>query len=243
MKSEIIERADGKLVLPSDGDPAVVRVQGRRQLAVGLDLAMRRDRTAFCAVELVQRPRWVHSQLQELEDPEMTVMAGNFVEAANYHELVQVIMNLMKKPELARSKLVVDIGASGRAWADAFAAHPYYEQLKNLIRVQITAGEKDKNVGAHWNVARNLLLEGTGNAIQNGDLKLADFPMRDALKSELEGFVVKMGSTGRKKIEGGSTKRGASHADLATACALAHWALSNPHIMGNYGPRPLAGMV
>ncbi len=239
---EIIERPDGKLVLHDDGDPAIQRVIGARHVTVGLDLAMAKDRTAYCVVELVRRPRWVHPHLQELEDAEMTVMAGDFVEAANYHELVPLIMNLFKRSQLARARLIMDISGPGRAVADAYANHPYYPQVRNLVRVNITGGEAEKRAGAQWNVSRNVLLEGCGNAIQNGELRFADFQMKDTLKAELESFTMTLSETGRKRIAGGSTKRGVSHADLALACALGVWGLSRPELTTTYGPRPLGGL-
>lgn len=243
LPDDIIVRDDGKLALPSDSDPAVKRALGTRHLVAGLDLAMARDRTALVIGERVQVPYWVHGQLQALRDPVTTVIGGDFIEAADYNELVLMVMNLMKQPVLKDCKLIVDGTGVGAAWCDAFAAHPDYKTMKNMVRVQITSGENITDQRTHWRIARNRLFGDLGIALQNGDLRLADFPRRDDLKAEIEGLTMKINPSGQKRIEGGSLKRGASHADLAAAAGLMWFGLSEPQFFVDYGARPFAGLL
>ncbi|MEO0701873.1 MAG: hypothetical protein AAFY80_07025 [Pseudomonadota bacterium] len=241
--TEIIEAPDGKLRLKDDNDPAIQRAVGYKRIFCGLDIAVSRDFSAFAVVEVVQRPTWIHPLLQELEEPEMTLVAGDFIKVPSYQELTVRVVNLMKQPQMARARLAVDGTGVGAAFCDSLKAHPQFERLRvPVTKIQITGGEAESNQTTHYRVARNKLLTDLAVAIQSGALKFADFPQRDTLKSEIETLTLSLSASGQRKIAGGSTKAGLSHSDLAMAAALANWTASNPAFSGSYGSHPLKGM-
>lgn len=231
---EYVVRDDGKIALKDDGDPAIKRVLGTRRHMVGLDLGMK-DQSAFVVALQEQLPIWDTGMRQVLGKPSHRIVAGDFLSSDSYHQLVQIVINLINDKALIRPKLLVDIGAAGRAFCDTLAEHPDYK--KNMVRVQITSGEKSSNQHTHWNVARNKLIGDLQVAVATGDVVIDDFERRDQLKRELEAFIVKETASGTEKIEG---RVGASHNDLALAAALALFGILEPGIAGSYGQRKLA---
>lgn len=236
MELEYVTRDDGSVAVQCSDDPCISRVLGWRRHWVGLDLGAV-DASAYCVLLDEQLPTWDTGSKQILGPRRLEVVGGDFLQAESYHQLQVIVWNLMKQPQLIRPTLICDIGSAGRAFADGYEAHPDYAKRPHLIRLQITGGEAETNVGTHWRAARNKILGDAHTHITNGDVELADWPMRDQLVKELALFTQKEGPSGQRKIEG--ARIAGSHLDLAMAASYTIWAAHNHVLCGDYGPKPL----
>ena len=148
-----------------------------------------KDRSAFVVALQEQLPIWDTPFKQVLDKPSHRIVAGDFLTADSYHALVQIVVRLLNDKALIRPKLIVDIGAAGRAFCDTLVEHRDYVK-DSLLRVQITTGSNANNLQTHWTVARNKLIQDLQVAVTTGEMVIDDFPMRAQLKRELEAFTV-----------------------------------------------------
>lgn len=77
MSSEIIEREDGSLVLPSSADPAVAMYQavGFRRFSVGLDVGRYTDPSALCIIKAESKPYFTGRGFeQKLTQPQYSIV-------------------------------------------------------------------------------------------------------------------------------------------------------------------------
>ena len=156
----------------------------------------------------------------------------------SYTDLAQVTKNLMMDKAIAgRAYLAVDSSGVGRAFCDVL-------NTKSVLhtRITMTSGENEsesKERGTTFNnVGRNRLLSVLNSAIHTGDLTIGDFPARDMLREELESFEAQVGSTGRIRIDGGTSF---GHGDLVVSAALALWLSDHRTIGAHVGVSALAG--
>jgi hypothetical protein len=236
MLASLVEHGED-LILPNS-DPAVVITKGYRRFIVGLDIAQAVDRTAYCIIKDERVPFYDANGRQELGKRRREIVTAAQLPQMSYSDLAIVTRNLMMDSAIAgRAYLAVDSSGVGRAFCDIL-------NTKSVLhtRVTMTAGENEsemKERGTTFNnVGRNRLLSALNSAIHTGDLTIGNFPSRDLLREELESFEAQVGTTGRIRIEGGTSF---GHGDLTVACALSLWLSDHRTIGTHVGTSPLAG--
>lgn len=225
------------LILPN-ADPAVEIVKGYRRFLVGLDIAQAQDKNAYSILLDERVPYYDANGRQELAKRRREIVRADHLPAMSYADLAIVTRNLMLDPSIAgRAYLVVDASGVGRAFCDILNTKSVQH-----TRVQMVAGENEsetKERGRTFNnVGRNRLLSALNSAIHTGDLSIGNFEARDLLRQDLESFEADVGSSGRVRIEGGTSF---GHADLAVSAALSLWLSDHRSVGAHIGEAPLRG--
>lgn len=225
------------LILPAD-DPAIEIVKGYRRFLVGLDIAQAVDRTAYSIILDERVPFYDENGRQELGKRRREIVAASQLPQMSYADLAIVVRNIMVDPSIAgRAYLAVDSSGVGRA----FCAILNTKSVQHT-RVTMTSGENEsesKERGHTFNnVGRNRLLSALNSAIHTQDLTIGNFPARDLLREELESFEAQVGTTGRIRIEGGTSF---GHGDLVVSAALALYLSDHRTIGAHIGEVPLRG--
>ena len=233
---DLVEKGEDLILVAHD--PAVDIVRGHRRFIVGLDIAQAVDRTAYSIILDEAVPYYDANGRQELSKRRREIVAAAQLPQMSYTDLAIVTRNLMMDPAIAgRAYLAVDSSGVGRAFCDIL-------NTKSVLhtRITMTAGENEsesKERGTTFNnVGRNRLLSVLNSAIHTRDLTIGNFPARDLLKQELESFEAQVGTTGRIRIEGGTSF---GHGDLTVACALSLWLSDHRTIGAHVGTSPLRG--
>lgn len=232
----LIEQGED-LILPND-DPAVTINRGHRRFIVGLDIAQANDRIAFTIILDEAVPFYDANGRQELHKRRREIVRADHLPSMSYHDLAIVTRNLMLDPSIAgRAYLCVDSSGVGRAFCDILDTKSVQH-----TRVQMVAGENEnetKERGTTFNnVGRNRLLSALNSAIHTGDLTIGNFPARDLMRQELESFEADVGSSGRVRIEGGTSF---GHGDLVVSASLALWLSDHRTIGAHIGESKLLG--
>ena len=225
------------LILPNP-DPAVEIVKGYRRFLVGLDIAQAQDRNAYSILLDERVPYYDANGRQELTKRRREIVRADHLPAMSYADLAIVTRNLMIDPSIAgRAYLVVDSSGVGRAFCDLLDSKSVQH-----TRVQMVAGENETETTERGrtfnNVGRNRLLSALNSAIHTGDLSIGNFEARDLLRQDLESFEADVGTSGRVRIEGGTSF---GHADLAISAALALWLSDHRSVGAHIGQVPLKG--
>jgi hypothetical protein len=127
---------------------------------------------------------------------------------------------------------VIDASGVGRAFSSTLDE----AQIPHMA-VQMTAGANAVRAGRFWNVGKSVLLTDLAGALENGTLSiLKRLPLKDLLLEELASFETKTTAAGNSVLA--STAK-TSHADMATALALAWFATERAG--GFVGEGKLAG--
>ena len=233
---DLVEKGEDLILVAHD--PAVDIVRGHRRFIVGLDIAQAVDRTAYSIILDEAVPYYDANGRQELSKRRREIVAAAQLPQMSYTDLAIVTRNLMMDPAIAgRAYLAVDSSGVGRAFCDIL-------NTKSVLhtRITMTAGENEsetKERGTTFNnVGRNRLLSVLNSAIHTRDLTIGNFPARDLLKQELESFEAQVGTTGRIRIDGGTSF---GHGDLTVACALSLWLSDHRTIGAHVGTSPLRG--
>ena len=233
---DLVEKGEDLILVAHD--PAVDIVRGHRRFIVGLDIAQAVDRTAYSIILDEAVPYYDANGRQELGKRRREIVAAAQLPQMSYTDLAIVTRNLMMDPAIAgRAYLAVDSSGVGRAFCDIL-------NTKSVLhtRITMTAGENEsetKERGTTFNnVGRNRLLSVLNSAIHTRDLTIGNFPARDLLKQELESFEAQVGTTGRIRIDGGTSF---GHGDLTVACALSLWLSDHRTIGAHVGTSPLRG--
>ena len=219
-------------------DPAVTINRGHRRFIVGLDIAQANDRNAFTIILDEAVPYYDANGRQELHKRRREIVRADHLPSMSYHDLAIVTRNLMLDPAIAgRAYLCVDSSGVGRAFCDILETKSVQH-----TRVQMVAGENEnetKERGTTFNnVGRNRLLSALNSAIHTGDLTIGNFPARDLMRQELESFEADVGSSGRVRIEGGTSF---GHGDLVVSASLALWLSDHRTIGAHIGESKLLG--
>lgn len=233
---ELVEKGEDLILVAHD--PAVAIVPGYRRYLVGLDIAQAQDRTAYSIILDERIPFYDENGRQELGKRRREIVAAAQLPQMSYSDLAIVTRNLMMDPSIAgRAYLVVDSSGVGRAFCDILNTKSVQH-----TRVTMTSGENESETVERGqtfnNVGRNRLLSALNSAIHTGDLTIGNFPARDLMRQELESFEASVGSTGRIKIEGGTSF---GHGDLVVSAALALYLSDHRTIGAHVGEVPLRG--
>lgn len=215
MSSEIIEREDGSLVLPSSADPAVAMYQavGFRRFSVGLDVGRYTDPSALCIIKAESKPYFTGRGFeQKLTQPQYSIVYTETVKNLDYTDLVDMVVARLRK--LKHWNLLCDASGMGGPVVSLF-----HQASVRCTGVTITAGSTITRDGSKVTCSKNLLLENLATQIENGSCVIAhDLPGRDQLLQEIAAFELTFTSAGNPVLQGGGKGH---HSDTAIAAALA----------------------
>ena len=216
---------DGRVVLPTDGDPAVRRAIGHDRFFLGLDLG-RIDPSALVLVRDRQLPEWGAGLRQRLGPRTRTVVYADRIVETAYTVVAGHVAAVLSKRDLAgRTQLCVDATGLGGPFSDVLS-----DSGIDHIAMTITAGAVWTRKGHRVSVAKNLLLETLAGAFETGALSIAcDLPLRAELMTEIASFELATTAAGNLVLRGGGKGH---HADMAVALALAYFASEN--LIGGY---------
>lgn len=212
--SDVVERSDGTLVLPSNADPACLmhQVLGWRRYAVGLDLG-RNDPTALVVLQSECVPEFTGRGFeQRLRAPTYTVV---FTETIRVYEYTAIADFLAKRlGQLKNWTLAIDASGLGQPFSSTLrqAGIPHFG-------VVMTAGSSLNRKGYDVTCSKTLLIENMATHLETGSLTIADdLPGKQELLNEIASFELAATSSGNLVLAGGGKGH---HADQAVATSLA----------------------
>ena len=231
--SELEYLDGGRVILPTDGDPAIRRVEGHDRFFLGLDLG-RVDPTAIVLLRDRQLPEWGAPLRQRLGSRTRAVVYADRMRETSYTDIAGHVAGILAKRDLAgRTKLCVDASGLGGPFCDVLS-----ESGIEHFAITMTAGATWTRRGHRVSVSKNLLLETLAGGFETGAITIAhDLPLKGALMTEIGSFELATTAAGNLVLQGGG--RG-HHADMAVALALAFFASSNL-VGGCVGQFRLAG--
>jgi len=197
--SDLVERADGTLVLPSNANSACAmhHVLGWRRYAVGLDLG-RNDPTALVVLQSECIPEFTGRGFeQRLRQSTCTVV---FTETIKVYEYTAIADFLAKR--LGRLKnWILAIDASG-------LGQPFSSTLRQAgishFGVVMTAGSSLNRKGYDVTCAKTLLIENMATHLETGSLTIADdLPGKQELLNEIASLKLAATSAGNLVLAGG----------------------------------------
>lgn len=214
-------RKDGRVVLPSNADPAAAgsTVYGWVKHHVGMDLG-RNDPSAIVAVRDECYPHFTGRGFeQELGPRKYTVVFQETIQLYSYTDLADFLAKRLHK--IPNWSLAVDASGLGA---------PFSSTLDNAgiehHAVVMTAGSNLSRKGKNVSCAKTLLLENMAVGIETGALTVAhDLDGKQDLLNEVASFELASTSAGNLVLQGGGKGH---HADRAIALALAY--LSATHL-------------
>lgn len=212
---------DGRVVLPSNADPAAagMTVNGWVRHHVGMDLG-RNDPSAIVAIRDECFPQFTGRGFeQELGERKCTVVFQEAVQLYSYTDLADfLVRSLGQIPNWSLAIAASGLGA------------PFSSTLDNAgiehFAVVMTAGTSLSRKGKDVTCAKTLLLENMAVGLETGVLTIAhDLEGKQDLLNEIASFELASTSAGNLVLQGGGKGH---HADRAIATALAY--LSATHL-------------
>jgi hypothetical protein len=212
----------------------------------GLDLGQLADYTALVMVRQIRMGyNDLGSEVNMFEVPHIE----RFPLGSSYPNIVQSVVNLMRRPEINPPKrprpggsqdgppgfhvdgkptLIVDATGVGRAVVDMFRA----AGLRDLQAVTITSGlSETPQAYGEWRVAKAHLVSAAQAVLSSGLLKIGrNIPHADIMMKELADFRVKVSEHGRESWNA----REGTHDDLVLALCLPVWFAGLWHSAGAY---------
>jgi hypothetical protein len=177
----------------------------------GLDLGQMQDFSAVAVLDRVGAPASKASfTLRYLH---------RWTLGTRYPAIVGQVSELLRRPPLPRSTLVVDQTGVGACVVDLFRQ----AALPVLLRPLLITGGNAVTTDEHgvWHVPKRELVSVLQLLLQSGRLKIpANIPGQEALVKELLAFRVKITTAGNESFE---AWRERDHDDLVLAVALAAW--------------------
>lgn len=212
---------DGRIVLPSNADPAAagMSINGWVRHHVGMDLG-RNDPSAIVVIRDECYPQFTGRGFeQELGERRCTVVFQETIQLYSYTDLADFLAKRLN--QIPHWSLAIDASGLGA---------PFSSTLDNAgiehHAVVMTAGSKLSGKGKDVTVAKTLLLENMAVGLETGALTVAhDLDGKQDLLNEIASFELASTSAGNLVLQGGGKGH---HADRAIALALAY--LSATHL-------------
>lgn len=225
IQPEVVERADGTLVLPSNADPACAmhQVLGWRRLSVGLDIGGRGDDpSALVIVRSECRPFFTGRGFEQaLGLPRYTVVFSETVKCAEATDVVDWLARRLQ--QLKNWSLTADSSGLGGPVISMIEAAKI-----PVTAVTMTAGSALNRKGNRVTCSKSILFENAASLLETGQLQIAhNLPERQELMNEITSVEFKETSAGNLVLQGGG--RG-HHADRFVGLCLA--LLHETHIGG-----------
>lgn len=218
---------DGRVVLPSNADPAAANtvVYGWVKHHCGLDLG-RNDPSAIVVVRDECYPEFSGRGFeQRLGERRCTVVFQESIQLYSYTDLADHVARRLSK--IPNWSLAIDASGLGAPFSSTL-------DLAGIehFSVVMTAGASLSRKGKSVTVAKTLLLENLAVGLETRALTVAhDLKGKQDLLNEIATFELAATSAGNLTLQGGGKGH---HADRAIALALAY--LSATHLDGNAGP-------
>lgn len=212
---------DGRVVLPSNADPAAAGhvVYGWSRHQVGLDLG-RNDPSALVVIKDECFPQFSGRGFeQQLGPRRCTVVFQETVQLFSYTDLADHVARRLNK--IPNWTLAIDASGLGAPFSSTL-------DLAGIDHwsVIMTAGANLTRKGKSVTCAKTLLLENMAVGLETGALTVAhDLPGKQDLLNEVASFELASTSSGNLVLQGGGKGH---HADRAIALALAY--LSATHL-------------
>ena len=209
----------GRVILPTNADPAIVCVEGYERFYLGLDLG-RSDPTALVLLRDRQLPEWSTPLRQTLRPRTRTVVYADRIRETAYTDIANHVAAILSKSDLiGRTQLCVDATGLGAPFCDVLT-----EGGIDHLAITMTAGASWTRRGHRVTVSKNLLLETLASGFETRALAIAhDLPLRAELINEIASFELATTQAGNLVLQGGGKGH---HADMAVALALAWFASS-----------------
>ena len=211
---------DGRVVLPSNADPAAAGtvVHGWVRHHVGLDLG-RNDPSAIVVIRDECYPQFTGRGFeQELGPRKCTVVFQETVQLYSYTDLADFLVRRLG--QIPHWTLAIDASGLGA---------PFSSTLDNAgiehFAVVMTAGTSLSRKGKDVTCAKTLLLENMAVGLETGVLTVAhDLNGKQDLLNEIASFELASTSAGNLVLQGGGKGH---HADRAIATALAYLSVTH----------------
>ena len=189
----------GRVILPTNNDPAIIRVEGYERFFLGLDLG-RNDPTALVLVRDRQLPEWKTSIRQELGKRTRTVVYADRIRVTAYTDIANHVAQVLARKELeGKTKLCVDATGLGTPFCDVLT-----EGGIDHLAITMTAGASWTQTGHRVTVSKNLLLETLAGGFETSALTIAhDLPLRAELTTEIASFELATTQAGNLVLHGG----------------------------------------
>lgn len=206
---------DGRVVLPSNADPAAagMSVTGWVRHRVGLDLG-RNDPSALVVVRDECYPEFTGRGFeQRLGARRANVVFQETVQLYSYTDLADYLARKLK--QIPHWSLAIDASGLGAPFSSVLdqAGIEHYACV-------MTAGANLTTKGRDVTVAKTLLIENLAVGLETGVLRVADdLDGKQDLLNEIASFELASTSAGNLVLQGGGKGH---HADRAIACALAY---------------------
>lgn len=140
----------------------------------------------------------------------LVVHAQRWPLGTGYHEIVQDVIELGNRPELAYARFMYDRSGVGRAVGDllgqAWLNREYATRSPYGVTITSGAGPRSKQS----------LIDALLMPLQQGRIAIADIPLGPELKRELGAFQTKQTAAGTLTFDA-ARRAGEGHADMATA--------------------------
>lgn len=218
---------DGRVVLPSNADPAAAGhvVYGWVRHAVGLDLG-RNDPSAIVVVRDECYPEFTGRGFeQQLGPRKCTVVFQESINLFSYSDLVDHVARRLSK--IPNWTLAIDSSGLGAP----ISSQLHLAGIDHFACV-MTAGASLTRKGTAVSVSKGLLLENLAVGLETGALTIAhDLKGKQDLLNEIAAFELESTSAGNLVLKGGG--RG-HNSDRAVALALAY--LTATHLDGGTMP-------
>lgn len=218
---------DGRVVLPSNADPAAAGhvVHGWVRHHVGLDIG-RNDPSALVVVRDECYPEFTGRGFEQRLGPrKCTVVFQESIVLFSYSDLVDHVARRLSK--IANWTLAIDSSGLGAP----ISSQLHLAGLDHFACV-MTAGASLTRKGTAVSVSKGLLLENLAVGLETGALTIAhDLKGKQDLLNEISAFELESTSAGNLVLKGGG--RG-HNSDRAVALALAY--LTATHLDSSTGP-------
>ncbi len=206
---------DGRVILPSNADPAAADTQvfGWVRHRIGLDLG-RNDPSAIVVIRDECYPEFTGNGFeQRLGTRRCTVVFQESIQLYSYTDLADFLAKRLA--QIPHWSLAIDASGLGA---------PFSSTLDNAgiehWAVVMTAGANLTKKGKNVTVGKTILLENMAVGLETGSLMVADdLRGKQDLLNEIASFELASTSAGNLVLQGGGKGH---HADRAIACALAY---------------------
>lgn len=210
---------------------------------IGIDLGTINDWTSAAVIQRYGEANpnpWISKENRKWKFKEYRLLHLERYMGEPYTKIVERIHELLKRPSLSDSRIVVDGTGVGRPVIDLMVE----KGLKNVVPIIITGGDsvtKDYvNGRKEWRVPKRDLVGTLQVLLQNNQLKIpSSIDLKDELVTEMQNFKVKLNAeTGHASFE---HWRSSDHDDLVLAVALACWHAENVTVP-DWGSIDLSGI-
>ncbi len=209
----------GRVILPTNADPAIVCVEGYERFYLGLDLG-RSDPTALVLLRDRQLPEWPPpcARSSGYGHPRSSMRTTS--ERRPIRTSRTIWPSYISKSDLiGRTQLCVDATDLGAPFCDVLT-----EGGIDHLAITMTAGASWTRRGHRVTVSKNLLLETLASGFETRALAIThDLPLKAELIIETASFELATTQAGNFVLQAGGKGH---HADMAVALALAWFASS-----------------